>query len=186
VGGYVREGIKPKGDTTDNAPLRGGKGMLYEGGVRIPYIFRWPGQIAAGTCDRPLISVDMYPTFLQLAKSPAPKGYVLDGVSLVSCLKSGGREAPRRDALYWHFPGYLGAGAKSWRTTPAGTIRMGDWKLHEFFEDGTRELYNLKEDIGEKTNLAAKMPDKVKELHAKLVAWRESVKAPMPTANKEK
>ena len=88
-----------------------------------------------------------------------------------------------RDAIFWHFPGYLGAGPGSWRTTPAGSIRSGDWKLIEFFETGKLELYNLREDLGEKTDLAGSMPGRVKELHSRLVAWRKSVKAPMPTSH---
>jgi arylsulfatase A-like enzyme len=185
VGGYAREGLKRSGGITDNAPLRGGKGMLYEGGIRVPYVFRWPGRIPPGTvCDQPINSVDLYPTLLELAGATPPANYPLDGVSYVRLLTSGGQAPLGREAVYWHFPGYLGAGAGSWRTTPAGAIRAGDWKLLEFFEDGRRELYNLRDDIGEKQNLAAQMPDKVKELHAKLVAWRQAIKAPMPTPNK--
>jgi len=184
VGGYVREGIRRAGDVTDNSPLRSGKGSLYEGGIRVPWIARWPGKIAAGaTTDVPIISVDIYPTLVELAGAAAPKNQPLDGESLVSCLTSGGKTAPKREALYWHFPGYLGAGQNAWRTTPAGAIRAGDWKLQEFFEDGRIEMYNLKDDLSEKTNLAAKMPEKAKELKEKLVAWRVAVKAPMPGKN---
>jgi len=186
VGGYVREGIKKAGDVTDNAPLRGGKGMLYDGGIRVPYIFRWPGKIPAGTvCDQPINSVDLYPTLLEVAGAEPPPNYPLDGVSYWKLLASGGKAALSRDEIFWHFPGYLGAGAGSWRTTPAGAIRSGDWKLQEFFEDGRLELYNLRDDLSETNNLAAKLPDKVKELHARLAAWREAIKAPMPTGNTE-
>src|SRR5206468_2602816 len=115
----------------------------------------------------------------------APKNQPLDGVSLVSCLTSGGKTAPPREALYWHFPGYLGAGQNAWRTTPAGAIRAGDWKLQEFFEDGRIELYNLKDDLSEKNNLAAKMPEKANEVKDKLSTWRMSVKAQMPRKNAE-
>ncbi len=184
VGGYVREGVKQGGDITDNAPLRSGKGCLYEGGVRVAWIARWPGKIPTGTTDTPVISVDVMPTLLELGGGKAPDKQPLDGVSLVECLKSGGKKAPERD-LFWHFPGYLGAGKGSWRTTPAGAIRSGDWKLIEFFEDGKKELYNLKDDVSQKTDLAAKQPEKVKELHGKLVAWRKAVNAPMPTENKK-
>jgi arylsulfatase A-like enzyme len=184
VGGYVREGIKKGGDVTDNAPLRGGKGMLYEGGIRVPYIFRWPGKIKpGGICDEPINSVDLYPTFLDLAAAQPPANYILDGASYAPILRAGGVGTLNRDAIYWHFPGYLGAGPGSWRTTPGGAVRAGDWKLQEYFEDGRLELYNLKEDISQKNDLAKQMPDKVKELHAKLVAWREKLKAPMPTKN---
>jgi arylsulfatase A-like enzyme len=183
VGGYIREGLTHAGDITDNAPLRGGKGMLYEGGVRVPYVFRWPGTIpSAATCDQPINSVDLYPTLLQLAGAQSPADYPLDGASYVALLTSGGKATLDREAIFWHFPGYLGAGAGEWRTTPAGAIRMGDFKLIEFFEDGRRELYNLRDDLGEKKNLAADMPDTTKELHDRLAAWRERVGAKMPTS----
>lgn len=183
VGGYAREGIKGAGDITDNAPLRSGKGSLYEGGTRDPFIVRWPGVTKAGsTCDVPAIHVDLYPTFLEIAGGKPPGGQPLDGESLVPLLRDPAA-ALKRDAIYQHFPGYLGAGGGSWRTTPVGTIEAGDWKLMEFFEDHRLELYNLRDDIGEKTNLAEKLPDKVKELHAKMLAWREAIHAPMPTAN---
>jgi arylsulfatase A-like enzyme len=182
VGGYVREGLKKAGDVTDNAPLRGGKGMLTEGGLRVPWIFRWPGRIAPGAVsDSPILSVDLYPTLLETAGLPADRG--LDGASALPVLR-GGAAAPR--ALYWHFPGYLGAGKDQWRTTPAGAIREGDWKLLEYFEDGRLELYDLKSDVGERRNRAAELPEKAAELHAKLKAWRAEVKAPMPTANAKK
>jgi len=181
VGGYEREGIQG-GDVTDNAPLRGGKGMLYEGGVRIPYIFRWPGKIKSGTvCNEPINSVDLYPTLVELAGGKPDPAYTLDGTSYLNLL-TGGSKAKRK-ALYWHFPGYLGSGGNTWRTTPVGTIRDGDWKLLEFFETGKRELYNLKDDIGEKHDLAGSQPDKLKELHDKLLAWRKQIGAPMPTPN---
>jgi len=181
VGGYVREGIKSGGDTTDNAPLRGGKGMLYEGGIRVPWIFRRPATVAAGvTCAEPLLSVDLHPTLLAVAGASAPTGQPLDGVSVLPCLTSSGKQSLGREAIFWHFPGYLGAGQGTWRTTPAGAVRMGNFKLHEFFEDGRVELYDLSRDIGERENLAGKMPDKAKELHEKLKAWRQSVSAPMP------
>jgi arylsulfatase A-like enzyme len=184
VGGYAREGIGRAGGITDNAPLRGGKGMLYEGGVRVPYVFRMPGKIAAGTtCTEPINSVDLYPTLLELSEATAPEGYPLDGRSYLGLLRSGGQGSLGRDAIYWHFPGYLGAGVGSWRTTPAGSIRAGDWKLIEFFETGKLELYNLRDDLSEKSDLAASMPERVKELHSRLLAWRKQVGAPMPTAN---
>ncbi len=181
VGGYAREGIEAR-DITDNAPLRSGKGSLYEGGVRVPYIFRWPGKIKPGTTsDEPITSVDLYPTLLELTGAKPGPGQVLDGVSYLPTLTGGKRD---RGPLFWHFPGYLGSGGGTWRTTPAGSVRAGDWKLIEFFEGGRLELYNLKDDLGEKANLAAKMPEKAKELHAKLVEWRKQVGAKMPTKNR--
>ncbi len=184
VGGYVREGVKQAGDITDNAPLRSGKGSLYEGGTRDPFIVRWPGKVKAGTtCDVPAIHVDVYPTLLELTGTKATDGYVLDGESLAPLIL-GTSTTLKRDAIFQHFPGYLGAGAGSWRTTPVGLIEIGDWKLMEFFEDGRLELYNLADDIGEKNNLAQKMPEKTKELHDRMLAWRKEIKAPMPTPNK--
>ena len=184
VGGYAREGLKRNEGITDNAPLRSGKGSLYEGGVRVPYIFRWPGKIAAGTSDVPIISVDLFPSCIELAGGGPPKDQPLDGVSIVP-VRNGAMTGADR-ALYWHFPGYLGGGANSWRTTPAGAVRVGDWKLLEFFEDGRLELYNLRDDPSQKSNLAEKMPDKTKELHDNLVAWRKTVNAPMPIPNTPK
>jgi arylsulfatase A-like enzyme len=90
----------------------------------------------------------------------------------------------KRDAIFQHFPGYLGSGPGLWRTTPVSLIHAGDWKLMEFLEDGHLELYNLKDDLGETKNLATTNPDKAKELHARLIAWRQETKAPMPTPNK--
>ncbi|MBN1490730.1 MAG: sulfatase [Phycisphaerae bacterium] len=184
VGGYAREGLTHARDVTDNAPLRGGKGMFYEGGIRVPYIFHWPGRIPPGTtCDQPINSVDLYPTLLAVVGAKPPTDYVLDGVSYLDALASGGKVTLNREALYWHFPGYLGSGPDQWRTLPVGVIRAGDFKLMEFFEDGRLELYNLREDLGEKKNLAAVMPAKAKELQAKLQAWRKQIGAPMPTPN---
>jgi arylsulfatase A-like enzyme len=183
VGGYEREGLTGGGKTTDNAPLRSGKGSLYEGGTRVPFIVRWPGRTKPGaTCDVPTIHVDIYPTFLELAGAQRPANQPLDGESLVPLFRDAGAKL-KRDAIYQHFPGYLGAGTDSWRTTPVSLIQSGDWKLMEFLEDSRLELYNLREDIGEAKNLAAVMPDKAKELHAKLVAWRKEIHAPMPQKN---
>ena len=184
VGGYQSIGLAKKGGPTDNAPLKGGKGTLYEGGVRVPYIFRLPGKIPAGaTSDEPIISPDIYPTLLELAQAQPPKDYPLDGVSIVSLLTQ--QKPLKRDAVYWHFPGYLGQGENQWRTTPVGAIRSGDFKLLEFFEDGKLELYNLKDDIGQKNNLADANPEKAKALHAKLKTWREQVGAKMPAKNEQ-
>ncbi len=188
VGGYVEAGVKATEGVTSNAPLRGGKGMLYEGGVRVPWVARWPGKVKAGaTCDEPINSVDLYPTLLTLAGTKPKDGYTIDGTSVTPLLFGDGGpvRGQARKPLYWHFPGYLGAGKGGWRTTPAGAIRSGDWKLIEFFETGTAELYNLKDDVGEKTNLAAKMPERAKELRDALAAWRKGVNAPMP-AKREK
>ena len=184
VGGYHREGIttRNQGGVTDNAPLRSGKGSLYEGGTREPFIIRWPGVTAPNTtCDVPTIHVDLYPTFLEIASAPRPS-HPLDGESLVTLFRNPAGRL-QRDAIFQHFPGYLGAGPNQWRTTPVSLIQQGDWKLMEFLEDGRLELYNLRNDLGERENLATKMPEKAQELHSRLVAWRKEVDAPMPTKN---
>jgi arylsulfatase A-like enzyme len=188
VGGYVAAGVKTKEGITNNAPLRGGKGVLYEGGVRVPWLARWPGKVKAGlTCDEPIIGVDLYPTLLALAGAKPPPGQILDGTSITPLLfGDGGRaKGQPRPPLYWHFPGYLGAGKDGWRTTPAGAVRSGDWKLIEFFETGKVELYNLADDLGEKTDLAAKLPDRTKSMRENLVLWRQTVNAPMPEKRKK-
>lgn len=184
VGGYARAGLeRGKDDVTDNAPLRNGKGSLYEGGTRVPLIVRWPGRAPAGAaCDVPTVHVDMLPTFAAIAGAALPARQTLDGESLLPLMRDP-RARLARDAFFQHFPGYLGAGPGQWRTTPVSLIHAGDWKLMEFLEDGRLELYNLREDIGESRNLAKELPEKTRELHARLVAWRASVKAPMPTKN---
>lgn len=182
VGGYVREGLKQAGDITDNAPLRSGKGSLYEGGTRVPLIVRWPGVTPPGSaCAVPTIHVDIYPTLLEIAAAPPPR-QVLDGESLVKLFRDPAGTL-RRDAIFQHFPGYLGAGAGAWRTTPVSLIQSGPWKLLEFLEDGRLELYHLGQDVGETRNLAQELPEKTRALHDRLVAWRAEVQAPMPTKN---
>jgi len=171
------------GGITDNTPLRSGKGSLYEGGVRVPFIVRWPGKVAAGSAlGTPTAHVDLFPTLLELSGAAKPR-QVLDGESLLP-LMLGKSSTLKRDAIFQHFPGYLGSGAGKWRTTPVSLIQMGDWKLMEFLEDGHLELYNLKDDLGETKNLAVSNPDKAKELHARLRAWRKETNAPMPKPNK--
>lgn len=183
VGGYQREGLKKGGDITDNAPLRSGKGSLYEGGTRVPFIIHWPGVTQSGSSSNvPTIHVDVYPTLLEIASAPAPENQPLDGESLAPLFRNA-QASLKREAIFQHFPGYLGAGENTWRTTPVGLIQVGSWKLMEFFEDHHLELYNLSEDIGETKNLATEMPEKANELHAKMLAWRESVGAKMPEAN---
>ena len=159
-------------DVTSNAPLRLGKGHLYEGGTRDPLIIRWPGKVQAGSlCHTPMISTDFYPTMLEMA---GIKGSSPDGVSIMPLLRQKG--SIERKTFYWHYPHYH-------RCTPGGAIRDGDWKLIEFFEDGHVELYNLKDDLSETTDLATKMPEKAQELRKKLAVWRKSVNAAMPTPN---
>ncbi|MEW4528617.1 sulfatase [Maioricimonas sp. JC845] len=181
VGGYRVPGTEERKGTTDNAPLRGGKGMLYEGGVRVPFIARWPGHIPAGAeAEAPVVHVDLYPTFVDVAGGTLPEGYTLDGTSEVDVLTNP-TAAHERPPIYWHFPGYLESYIEEdvWRTTPVSVIRDGDFKLLEFFEDDRLELYNLSEDIGEEHDLAEAMPEKTRELHEKLKAWRAETGALM-------
>lgn len=186
VGGYGREKIKAESqDATDNAPLRGGKGMLYEGGIRVPYIFRMPGTIPEGTTSSHRInSVDLYPTLLELSGSKAPGNYKLDGVSYLPALQQ--KTIADRVDMFWHFPGYLGAGPNTYRTTPVSVIRSGNWKLLEFLEDGKLELYDISQDIGEKNDLSKTNTEKTSELAQKLRVWRTGINAPMPTKNTPK
>jgi len=183
------------GKQTSNQPLRGAKGMLYEGGIRVPMIVRWPGVVRpATTCDVPVNSVDFYPTFLEITGATKPKNQPLDGESIVPLLK--GQNDLKREAIFWHCPIYLqgdnyqGARDPHFRTRPVGAVRKGDWKLLQYFEQSKfgdepglpeLELYNLADDLGEKNNLAEKMPDKTDELLKELLAWRRSVNAPIPT-----
>jgi arylsulfatase A-like enzyme len=176
------------GTVTSMAPLRGSKGMLYEGGIRVPLIVRWPGHVQPGSSsDVPVIGSDFYPTLLQISGAARPE-QPLDGLSLVPLLEtdsSGDTGTPTSfadRALFWHFPAYLEAGARigPWRITPAAAVRRGDYKLIEFFEDGKLELYDLANDIGEEHDLAASMPDRVGELHELMQSWRESVGAYVP------
>ncbi len=166
-----------EGHPTSNLPLRAGKGWLYEGGIREPMIIRAPGMTRPGSvCSEPVISTDFYPTMLDLADLPEKPKQHIDGVSLVPLLKGG--KSLGRKAIYWHYPHYGNQGG-----SPGGAVRAGDYKLIEFYEDGRIELYNLEKDIGEKKNLAEKMPKKAAEMLAMLKAWRKDVDAQMPTPN---
>ena len=170
---------------TSNQPLRGGKGMLYEGGIREPMAVCWPGVVEPGsTCDTPVIGIDLFPTILEMIDVPVPEDKLLDGKSIVPLLKRKGDLD--REAIFWHFPAYLqgkaeGARDSHFRTRPAGAVRAGDWKLIEYFEDGDLELYNLADDISEKNNLVDTMPEKAAELRQLMLDWRQEVNAPVPT-----
>ncbi|WP_417382435.1 sulfatase [Gimesia sp.] len=160
-----------EGSPTSNMPLRGGKGWLYEGGIREVFLIRWPGGTAPGSvCDEPVISTDFYPTILDLAGLPLKPEQHLDGVSLKGLLQE--EESLKRDALYWHYPHYSNQGG-----IPGGAIRMGDWKLIERFEDGQVHLYHLKEDLGEKQDLAAKYPERVTAMRKQLHKWYQETDA---------
>ncbi len=163
-----------EGHPTSNLPLRAGKGWMYEGGIREPMIVRWPNVTKPGSvCDQYVTSTDFFPTMLDMADLPAmPKAHV-DGVSFTRLLKG---EPMDRGPIYWHYPHYGNQGG-----APSGAVRDGDWKLIEWYEDGSLELFNLKNDLGEKTNLAKQHSDKAKALHAKLASWRKATGAKMPT-----
>jgi arylsulfatase A-like enzyme len=166
-----------EGSPTTNAPLAEGKGWMYEGGTRVPLLVRLPGAARAGTvCPTPVTSPDLYPTILDLAGLPLIPGQHTDGVSLAGLLRRG--EPPARDAIFWHYPHYGNQGG-----TPGSSVRLGDHKLIEFFEDGRLELYNLRHDPSEEHDLAAEQPGVVRDLHRRLQAWRASVEARIPQSN---
>jgi len=157
-----------------NLPLRSGKGWLYEGGIREATIIRAPGvSKAGGVCKSPVVSMDFFPTMLELAGIPTKPEIHNDGVSLVDLLKS--PSCTKERSLHWHYPHYHGSG---W--TPGGAIRKGDWKLIEFWEHGDAQLYNLAQDLGEQKDLSKKHPDIKAELAADLEAWRKKMGAVMP------
>ena len=162
--------------TTDNSPLRAGKGSAYEGGVRVPLIMFWPGVTKAGTLEpTPAISIDIYPTVLEMT-GIKPLQSLIDGNSLASLLKSGAK--PDRDTIFWHYPHYHPGGA-----TPYSAIRSGDYRLVHFYEDGHDEMYNVATDVSETKDLAVTEPDRAKALRTRLDAWLESVDAQLPTTN---
>jgi arylsulfatase A-like enzyme len=175
------------GPATDMHPLRGYKGNYYEGGIRVPLFVYWPGVVAPGSSDEPVTGVDLYPTLLDIAGAPRPH-QPLDGVSLLPLLRGEVETFPER-ALYWHFPAYLQSYRQSpleqpdplFRTRPCSVVRRGDFKLHQYFEDGRLELYDLRRDVGEQSNLATAHPDKARELLEELERWRADVGAPVPT-----
>lgn len=178
-------------------PLRGSKGGYYEGGIREPFIVRWPAVVRPGTKSAvPIHQTDLYPTFLDAAGAAPPPGHVLDGESLLPLLKGAG--GLRRQAIFWHFPGYLDAPVirgrdAVFRTRPVSVIRKGDWKLHLYHEewllDGGRdrigsnravELYDLSADPGERRDLASANRVRRDELLGDLLAWLKAIEAPLP------
>ena len=164
-------------------PLRSGKANLYEGGIREPLIVRWPGVVTPGSmCSEPVISVDFFPTFVESLGLENQVTHTIDGVSLLPLLKQSG--PLRREAIYWHYPHY-----HSSSIGPCGAVRSGDYKLIEWFDEtlcgpgNELELYNLKEDIGERDNLTQKMPEKTRRLKDMLATWRNKVSAQMLSPN---
>lgn len=172
-GGFIRDNI------TSNAPLRSGKGSLYEGGIRVPLLVRYPGTTQGGSvCDEPVSTIDLYPTLLEITGAAARPsgGGPVDGRSLVPLLKHP-KSALGREELFFHYPHYYAT------TSPVSAVMTREWKLLEYFEDGRLELYRLAEDLGEAHNVAAEQPGVTQALHRKLQAWRQEVNAPMPKRN---
>lgn len=172
---------------TKQWPLRAGKGSYYEGGIREPMFVRWPGKINPGKTNVPVTNLDFYPTLLEVAGLEKPKEKVLDGQSILPVLTENGELKER--PLFWHFPIYLEAYVKNdtttqdplFRTRPGSAIRLGDWKLIQYFENNEIELYNLKNDVSEKNNLASSNTEKRDELLSILKNWRSETDAPVPT-----
>jgi arylsulfatase A-like enzyme len=160
---------------TSNLPYRGGKSKIYEGGIRVPLIIKWPGVTRSGsTCDVPVISMDLYPTFLSLAGLPPRPEQHLDGLSLAPLLKGG--DALERNTLYWHYPHYQ-------TLPPHSAIRHQDWKMVHHYETGESELFNLAEDVGETNDLSRKKPELTAQLEAWLMDHLKTIGAPMPEPN---
>ncbi len=165
---------------THNAPLRSGKGYPYEGGIRVPFIVRWPGVVPAATISyAPTMGIDVLPTVAGAAGIELPKDRPIDGISLLEHLRSGGARALERQALFWHFPHYR----NGHEIPPYSIARSGDWKLIRWSEGPRFELYNLRADLGEAKDLTAAMPEKVAELDAQLAAWQRAVGAKLPQPN---
>ena len=173
TGGYFEGEYAP----TCNLPLQAGKGWMYDGGTREPYIVRWPGRVKAGSrCAMPITSPDLYPTLVEVAGLPLRPEQHCDGMSFLPALD--GDESFERGAIFWHYPHYGNQGC-----TPASAIRDGQWKLIEFHEDPRLELYDVVADISETINVADSRPELVRDLHARLVQWRKDVGAKMPEPN---
>lgn len=155
-------------------PLRDGKGSVYEGGIRVPTAV-WGAGIRQGTTSEPIVSMDIYPTLLDMADLESPAGHVLDGESLAPLLL-GKSTKLNRDRLFWHFPCYIGGGG------PVSAMRKGKWKIVENFETQSFELYDLSSDPGEENNLSSSNPEKLAQLKADLLDWQKETNAPRPIA----
>ena len=180
----------PFGPVADAKPLRGNKGMYYEGGIRVPFLVRWPGMIEGGSKnDTPVINLDIFPTLAAVSGAESPE-QIIDGINITPLFA--GTKGDDRD-IFWHFPAYLqpyggadhpcmkDARDPRWRTTPCSVIRSGGWKLIQYFDDGALELYNLSDDISEQNNLAEKNTAKRDELLGKLKAWQKTTGAQIPS-----
>jgi len=172
---------------TRNAPLRGGKGYPYEGGIREPLIIRWPGVVEAGSkCSEPVTSIDFFPTICEAAGVKLPSDRIIDGESLMPLLMQ--TDSLKREAIFWHFPHYRN------KIGPYSIIRAGEWKLIKRYEGkkSTRryegkayELFNLKDDLSERYDLSRQLPEKVRELDAQLTAWLKATDAKLPKRNRK-
>lgn len=169
------------GRITSNWPFRGNKGNFYEGGIRVPLIIKWLGNISPGVENNtPVISTDFYPTILGLADLPLKSEQHVDGMDFSPMLLDG-KDIKRTEPLYWHYPNYVAN--HPGRATPQSIIRDGDWKMFEYLEDGTVELYNLRKDMKEEHNLADQFPERIQQLKNKLDAWRKETQVQMPIPN---
>lgn len=167
-----------EGSPTCNLPALEGKGWTYEGGVRVPLLVRYPGHVHPGSrCDVPVTTPDFYPTFLELSGLPLNPGQHMDGQSLVPLLR--GKNVPERP-LFWHYPHYGNQGG-----TPSSSVVLGRYKLVEFFEDDSIELYDLQADFGETRNLEKELPDIAYKLRMMLHGWQRDVCAAFPAKNME-
>ncbi len=175
-GGFINEWDKKT--VTNNYPFRSGKGSLYEGGVRVPLIVRYPGITKVGSvCAQPTSSIDLYPTIIAATGNKNPvQNQEIDGINIFP-LFDNPESKLKREYLFWHYPHYYNT------TTPVSSVRKGKWKLLEYFEDHHLELYNLEDDPGEKNDLSKDLPKKAKELHKALNNWRINVNAQIPTEN---
>ena len=176
-GGFINEWDKKT--VTNNYPFRSGKGSLYEGGVKVPLIVRYPGITKPGSvCNQPTSSIDLYPTIVAATGNKNPvQNQEIDGINIFP-LFDNPESKLKREYLFWHYPHYYNT------TTPVSSVRKGKWKLLEYFEDNHLELYNLVDDPSEKNDLSRDLPEKAKELHKVLNNWRINVNAQIPTENK--
>ncbi|HYD83682.1 MAG TPA: sulfatase-like hydrolase/transferase, partial [Opitutus sp.] len=177
-----------------NGPLRGSKWNVYEGGIRVPFIVRWPGRVAAGSVsDTPIIGSDLMPTLSAVAGTTPPAGVPMDGVNIMPLL-SGAKSVERSQPIVWHFPYYHPEGKfaeakpdigiddfKTSQTRPQSAIRMGNYTLIHFYENDRDELYDLADDLGEQNDISAARPKKARKLRAKLDDYLQAVGARLPT-----
>jgi arylsulfatase A-like enzyme len=171
--GGVRYQARQPQPITNNSPLRAGKGHVFEGGIREPLMIRWPGVTRPGAViDTPVSSIDFFPT---ICEATGTRHGTVDGRSLLPLLRG---DSVAERPLFWHYPHYSDQGGK-----PAGAVRLGEWKLIEFYEDGRLELFHLGEDVGERRNLARREASRAQKMYRMLAEWRSSVDAAMPLAN---